>query len=204
MCPTSTISSRGFARAAQAAGRGDIRIPAPAATWSQSNQFDTAYHEHYSYLSLTAVAQSSRRNGLRGVRRRGAADAWRQPAGVRPAQRHAADRRTSPRWPALLAREAAAGMRRPDFYSGFQAARGAREGRVARLPIDGQARRASGRRLRRGGQGQHAAQLRRHPPGPARVRGRSQPGQAGAVHAGQPHPDRGRRHARDERPDYSS
>lgn len=30
----------------------------------QMNQFDTAYHEHYSYLSLTAVESILRRNGL--------------------------------------------------------------------------------------------------------------------------------------------
>jgi predicted TPR repeat methyltransferase len=31
----------------------------------ESNQFDTAYHEHYSYLSLTAAAQILEANGLR-------------------------------------------------------------------------------------------------------------------------------------------
>ena len=53
-----------------------------------------------------------------------------------------------------------------------------------------EARRAGqdGRRLRRAGQGQHAAQLLRHPAGPARLHGRPQPLQARPVHARHPDP----------------
>ena len=45
------------------------------------------------------------------------------------------------------------------------------------------------RRLRRARQGQHAAQLLRHPDRPARLHGRPQPVQAGHVPAGHAHPD---------------
>ena len=52
--------------------------------------------------------------------------------------------------------------------------------------IDARARGQDGRRLRRPGQGQHAAQLLRHPVGPARVHRRPQPAQAGPVHCPAP------------------
>ena len=48
----------------------------------RENQFDTIYHEHYSYLSLTAVDRIFRENGLVSHRRRTSADAWRQHQGV--------------------------------------------------------------------------------------------------------------------------
>ena len=50
----------------------------------EENQFDTIYHEHFSYFSfLTAERDASRRHGLDGLRRRGAADARRLAAGLR-------------------------------------------------------------------------------------------------------------------------
>ena len=61
----------------------------------RENQFDTVYHEHYSYLSLTAVERIFAANGLAVFDVEEHADPWRQPARVRPAQRHrpAPDRR---------------------------------------------------------------------------------------------------------------
>ena len=47
----------------------------------------------------------------------------------------------------------------------------------------------AGRRLRRARQGQHAAQLLRHPHGLPRLHGRPEPVQAGQAHAGDAHPD---------------
>ena len=44
----------GFARLLKPRRRRDVRVSAPAADGADT-QFDTAYHEHYSYLSLTAV-----------------------------------------------------------------------------------------------------------------------------------------------------
>ena len=55
---------RRLRHAAQAAGRGHLRVSAPVANWLQENQFDTIYHEHFSYLSLTAVNRIFAANGL--------------------------------------------------------------------------------------------------------------------------------------------
>jgi len=85
----------------------------------QECQFDTAYHEHYSYLSLTAVQRIFAANGLQvfdveelpthgGSLR---VYAQRSDAGRRPVTAAVA---------ALLAREQAAGMTAPGFYAGFQ------------------------------------------------------------------------------------
>jgi SAM-dependent methyltransferase len=86
----------------------------------QECQFDTAYHEHYSYLSLTAVQRIFGANGLQvfdveelpthgGSLR---VHAQRGDTGRRPVSAAVA---------ALLAREHAAGMTTPAFYAGFQA-----------------------------------------------------------------------------------
>lgn len=86
----------------------------------QGNQFDTIYHEHYSYLSLTAVDRVFTANGLsvfdvQELQTHGGSlrvFAQRASTGVRP--------RTS-RVDALLATEDAAGMRSAAFYAGVQA-----------------------------------------------------------------------------------
>ncbi len=83
-------------------------------------QFDTIYHEHFSYLSLTAVARIFAANGLQVF------DVEELPThggSLRVyAQRSDAGRQPeTPRVAELLAREGAAGMTRADYYSGFQA-----------------------------------------------------------------------------------
>ncbi|GAO34793.1 SAM-dependent methyltransferase [Sulfuricella sp. T08] len=83
------------------------------------NQFDTIYHEHYSYLSLTAVKRIFEHNGLSVFdveelpTHGGSLRVYAQRAdlGVRVA---------SPNVAAILAREAAAGMASAEFYAGFQ------------------------------------------------------------------------------------
>lgn len=85
----------------------------------QECQFDTAYHEHYSYLSLTAVQRIFAVNGLQvfdveELSTHGGSlrvHAQRSDAGRRP---------VAPAVAALLAREQAAGMTTPAFYAGFQ------------------------------------------------------------------------------------
>jgi hypothetical protein len=85
----------------------------------QECQFDTAYHEHYSYLSLTAVQRIFAANGLQvfdveelpthgGSLRVYAqrSDGGRRPVGAVVG--------------ALLASEERAGMNTPAFYAGFQ------------------------------------------------------------------------------------
>ncbi len=85
----------------------------------QECQFDTAYHEHYSYLSLTAVLRIFAANGLQvfdveelpthgGSLR---VFAQRSDGGCQPVGAAVSG---------LLAREQAAGMTAPGFYAGFQ------------------------------------------------------------------------------------
>lgn len=85
----------------------------------EQNQFDTVYHEHFSYLSLTAVARIFERNGLRvfdveelpthgGSLR---VFAQRQDTGKRETTNHVTR---------MLAHENVAGMATSNFYAGFQ------------------------------------------------------------------------------------
>lgn len=85
----------------------------------QECQFDTAYHEHYSYLSLTAVQRIFAANGLQVfdvqelTTHGGSLRVYAQRADT---GRHA----MAPGVEALLARERAAGISSPGFYAGFQ------------------------------------------------------------------------------------
>ncbi len=54
---------KGFARLLKPGGVATFEFP-HLLRMVQENQFDTAYHEHYSYLSLTAVEHIFSRNGL--------------------------------------------------------------------------------------------------------------------------------------------
>jgi len=83
-------------------------------------QFDTAYHEHYSYLSLGAVQRVFAANGLAVF------DVEQHPThggSLRVFAQRARDgqRAVSPAVTDLLAREVAEGMNAAPFYSGFQA-----------------------------------------------------------------------------------
>lgn len=83
------------------------------------NQFDTIYHEHFSYLSLTAVNRIFVANGLSVF------DVEEHPThggSLRVfAQRSDTGRQTrSARVDELLQHEAQAGMLRTDYYTGFQ------------------------------------------------------------------------------------
>jgi hypothetical protein len=85
----------------------------------QECQFDTAYHEHYSYLSLTAVQRIFASNGLQVfdvqelTTHGGSLRVYAQRV---DSGRHA----LAPAVEALLARERAAGVGSPGFYAGFQ------------------------------------------------------------------------------------
>ena len=109
------------------AGFATLLKPAGVATFEfphllhlvQQCQFDTLYHEHFSYLSLTVVQRIFAANGLtvfdveelptHGGSLRVLAQ--RSDAGAQP---------VTPAVAVLLAREAAAGMMTADFYSDFQ------------------------------------------------------------------------------------
>lgn len=83
------------------------------------NQFDTIYHEHFSYLSMTAVSRIFAHNGLTVF------DVEELPThggSLRVfAQRADSDTHTiTSRVAEMLARESAAGMTTADYYAGFQ------------------------------------------------------------------------------------
>lgn len=86
----------------------------------EQNQFDTIYHEHYSYLSLTAVKTIFAANGLtvfdvEELPTHGGSlrvYAQRSDTGIHE---------TGPRVAELLGREIAAGITTPGFYANFQA-----------------------------------------------------------------------------------
>ena len=110
----------GFARLLKPQGVATFEFP-HLMRMVEETQFDTAYHEHYSYLSLLAVARIFKANGLtifdvEELPTHGGSlrlFAQRSDSG-----RHA----VNPAVAALRAREIAAGMDRPGFYRGFQAA----------------------------------------------------------------------------------
>ena len=85
----------------------------------EGNQFDTIYHEHFSYFSF-----SRGRTGLRGarpdaVRRRGDSDARRLAADLRAARRRPVAAGRAPAVAELRAREERAGLKRLETYSAF-------------------------------------------------------------------------------------
>lgn len=85
----------------------------------EQNQFDTIYHEHYSYLSLTAVKTIFLANGLSVF---DVEDLPTHGGSLRVyAQRKDSGKRAQgPNVARLLDRETVAGMRGKSFYSGFQ------------------------------------------------------------------------------------
>lgn len=85
----------------------------------EENQFDTAYHEHYSYLSLTAVQRIFAANGLTVFD----VEEWPTHGGslrVFAQRTDTGAHAKSSAVTALLETEAQAGMVSPVFYEGFQ------------------------------------------------------------------------------------
>jgi len=82
------------------------------------NQFDTIYHEHFSYFSLMVAQQIFAAHGLTLF---DVEELWTHGGSLRIYARHAEDtaRPTGPRVAALLAREKAAGLDRLERYSAF-------------------------------------------------------------------------------------
>ena len=108
---------RGFALLLKPEGVATFEFPHLLRLLADS-QFDTIYHEHFSYLSLTAVAKLFAANGLQIV------DVEELPThggSLRVyAQRAEGIRLQSPSVGALLAREAAAGLNSASAYAGLQ------------------------------------------------------------------------------------
>ena len=160
-------------------------------TLVEHTQFDTVYHEHFQYYTVLSGQRALASGGLTPGRRRAAAHPRRldphvgPPVGGRgraePGRARRAGRRTAGgpahrRGPRRVRRGRLPGARRP-----------------RRVPHPGAAGGQEGGGLRRPGQGQHAAQLLRHPARPARLHRRPQPLQARPLHPGHPHPDPGAR-----------
>jgi len=110
------------------AGFANLLKPAGVATFEfphllrmvTENQFDTIYHEHYSYLSLTAVRRIFEHNGL------GVFDVEELPTHggslrVYTQRKDTGTRETSKNLAKILERETAADMHSTAFYAGFQA-----------------------------------------------------------------------------------
>ena len=114
----------GFARLLKPQGVATFEFP-HLLRMVQGCQFDTAYHEHYSYLSLTAVQRIFAANGLTVI------DVEALPthggslrvfaARADAAQHPQATPEGAARVQQVLAEEATAGMLEPHFYSDFQA-----------------------------------------------------------------------------------
>ncbi len=108
----------GFARLLKSQGVATFEFP-HLLSMVQENQFDTAYHEHYSYLSLTVVEHIFALNGLsvfdvEKLPTHGGSlriFAQRSDSGTHAVTRNVAQ---------LLKTEADAGMAAATFYSGFQ------------------------------------------------------------------------------------
>lgn len=109
----------GFARLLKPQGVATFEFP-HLMNMVAETQFDTAYHEHYSYLSLTAVERIFRKNGLSVF------DVETTPwhGGSLRVFACRSDHDHHQRLgsvDAMLAREAEAGMRDLQYYAGFQA-----------------------------------------------------------------------------------
>lgn len=108
----------GFAAILKPAGVSTFEFPHLLRLVSE-NQFDTIYHEHYSYLSLTAVKRIFERNGLSVfdveelLTHGGSLRVYAQ-------RKDTGARETTPNVAKLLDREMAAGMTSVEFYNGFQ------------------------------------------------------------------------------------
>ena len=108
----------GFARILKPTGVSTFEFPHLKNMVAEA-QFDTAYHEHYSYLSLLAVTRIFAANGLHVFDvettpwHGGSLRVFAQRADIR-------HREESPRVAAMLAQERAAGMEKPGYYTAFQ------------------------------------------------------------------------------------
>lgn len=107
---------RGFAQLLKATGVATFEFP-HLLNMVQQNQFDTAYHEHYSYLSLTAVKKIFETNGLHifDVEQIGT-----HGGSLRVYAQIGNHYVMSPRVAICLEQEQLAGMLNRDFYMDFQ------------------------------------------------------------------------------------
>jgi hypothetical protein len=155
-------------------------------TLIRGTQFDTIYHEHFQYYTLLTAQRALACAGLAVVdvellpTHGGSIRLWARPTELGGAP--------SPAVAELLAEERGRPAQ-PRRATGLRPAVAEVRADLLRFLIDAAAGGQDRGRLRRAGQGQHAAQLLRHPPRPARLHGGPQPLQARPVHPGHPDPD---------------
>ena len=100
----------------------------------EENQFDTIYHEHFSYFSLATVERIFAAHGLDGLRRRGAADPRRLAAHLRAATPTTRRRRSPSASARCATRESAAGCDDLGDYRALRRAGRGDQARAARVP----------------------------------------------------------------------
>ena len=167
-------------------GRVTIEIP-HLLRLIEGNEYDTIYHEHYSYLSLLTTQRVLAAAGLTVVdveelaSHGGSLRTWSAPT------EHAPE--PSPEVARVLATEAAAGLDTVQGHAGFAEQVATVAQRPARVPHRLLTTGRDRRRLRRAGQGEHPPQPLRHPLGPRALLGRQEPVQARQVPPGHAHPD---------------
>ena len=151
------------------------------------NQFDTIYHEHFSYFSLGTMSRLAAAHGLALI------DVETLPThggSLRVYLAHRASRHpVSIRVADMLAQERRAGLEMLVDLFQFRRPRSAHQARASFRPHQGQGRGKAHLRLWRAGKGQHAPQLRRHRHRFLGLHRRSQSLQARPLHAGHAHPD---------------
>ena len=163
-------------------------------------EYDTIYHEHFSYFSFATIVEIFACAWARRLRRRGART---HGGSLRVYAQHAdgPHARASGR-AELLAREERRGLRSPERYATVRRGREGVEASPTR-PLDPTAARGqAGRRLRGAGQGQHAAQLLRDPNRSPRLHGRPQPAPHGLFTPGTHIPIYPPEKIAETRPDY--
>ena len=154
----------------------------------EGNQFDTIYHEHFSYFSLLTIEAIFAKHGLTVF---DVEELWTHGGSLRIYARHTSDssRRSTAALQALRAREIANGFDRIETYLRFEEQVRATKRKLLDAADRGQARGQEDRRLRRARQGQHAAQLLRHPHRLPRLHRRPKPLQTRPFLSGHAHPD---------------
>ena len=196
MFPTSTTSSPASKMLLKPGGVIDHRVSAPAALVDEV-QFDTIYHEHFSYFSLSPRHASSSARAARCSTSRSC-----RPRRLAPRLRcHAEDPRADDEGAgALLEREREAGYGDMEMYRVRRAGETMKRA-ILSFFVEPRSR-AEHRGLRRSREGKHPPQLLRAGNRLRRLHRRPQPAQAGPLPSGHEHPHPRSVRDRTTRPDY--
>ena len=200
---TSTTSSPGWRALLKPGGVVSIEVP-HLLRLIERTEFDTIYHEHFSYFSLLAAQRALRAGTGCGSSTSRSSTTHGGSLRSSPAATGRSRARPTAAVVAVVARERdGAGLDRPDGYVGF-AARVERLLRRAAARSSPSATRggARGRRYGAAAKGNTLLNCRRTARPRCRLRRRPQPAQAGPVPAGLATADPRSRRVRRDRPDY--